>query len=734
MQHLAPTRLARLSRRTIARVTLATAVTAMLASASAAQVRPDSIPSERSVFRFDAILVTATRSSKPVFLTPAPVALIDSALFVRVRPNTVTDVFRELPGLDVTGVGVQQPRPVIRGQRGQRILLLQDGIRLNNSRRQQDFGEVPALVDVSTIERVEVVRGPASVLYGTDAIGGVINIITRRQEGSGIHGRAGYRFGNAGDQHKGDFTLTGKSGPVDFLIGGAMRSAGSYTAPDGEFGNIRLDTEATVHRTGVRDRSVHGVLGYAVREGHRLFLRGEGYGADDAGFGFVEPADYAPDQPRIDIIYPSQRFSKITAGYSASGLGSGAADVLELTVYRQDNERELSFDLFHSFGPQAPPGAGVAVETFNFSDLATMGLRLEARKQAAERLLLTYGVDAFRDRSENTDSSITTVVGFGPPQTEVANTPLVPNATYRSMGAFLQGEFAFTQRFALTLGGRVQDIRAETEETPGITETFAARSNRTVVGAANLLYRLGDRVSLVGSVGRAFRSPNLIEWFFHGPTPEGNGFQVRSPELEPETSVNLDVGIRFGSPRLYAEAFVFRNLVKNGIRIAPTGDSVNGLPAFRNVNVEELVFRGIELSGAVTIATPVVLSASYTYLDSEDRLDPSNPIGDSFSSKLTAGLRYRHSSDRFWAEHLLRHNGERSEVNLVGNPVGNVLPAFTVHGVRGGLTVFRRGTHAQQLTVGIENLTNELYAEAANVSFFRPAPRRSLVLSWDLVF
>ncbi|MGH7675382.1 MAG: TonB-dependent receptor plug domain-containing protein, partial [Gemmatimonadales bacterium] len=126
--------------------------------------------------RVPAITITATRTEKDVFLTPAPVAILNKLTLGEQAPNTVAEAFAQLPGLDVAGVGANQTRPTVRGQRGQRVLLLEDGIRLNNSRRQQDFGELPALVDVSTVERVEVVRGPASVLYGTDAIGGVVNL------------------------------------------------------------------------------------------------------------------------------------------------------------------------------------------------------------------------------------------------------------------------------------------------------------------------------------------------------------------------------------------------------------------------------------------------------------------------------------------------------------------------------------------------------------------------------
>ena len=124
------------------------------------------------------ITITATRNEKRLFSTPAPVSVVDSALIRLRAPNNAANLFRDLPGLDLTGVGPSQTRPSIRGQRGQRILLLEDGIRMNNSRRQQDFGEIPSLVDISEVTRVEVVRGPASVLYGTDAIGGVVNLVT----------------------------------------------------------------------------------------------------------------------------------------------------------------------------------------------------------------------------------------------------------------------------------------------------------------------------------------------------------------------------------------------------------------------------------------------------------------------------------------------------------------------------------------------------------------------------
>jgi outer membrane receptor protein involved in Fe transport len=86
-------------------------------------------------------------------------------------------------------------------------------------------------------------------------------------------------------------------------------------------------------------------------------------------------------------------------------------------------------------------------------------------------------------------------------------------------------------------------VRAHTLPTDGVTAAVVRSSDQTVVGAANLLYQLTPNLTLVGNAGREFRSPNLVERFFEGPTPEGSGFQQRNPELEPETSFTVDLGL-----------------------------------------------------------------------------------------------------------------------------------------------------------------------------------------------
>ena len=201
-------------------------------------------------------------------------------------------------------------------QRGQRVLLLEDGIRLNNPRRESDFGELAAIVDISSTEQIEVVRGPASVLYGSDAIGGVVNTIGMRPASDKtVAGSFGLRYSTADSQSKAMVNLNGTVGKVNYLFSGVYRSASDYDAPSGSFGEIALDQNTTVFDTGVDDDTLIGRVGFMPADGHEIFLRIERYRAGTTGFGFVDPATFEdPDdlEARVRLTYPFQDVDNIT--------------------------------------------------------------------------------------------------------------------------------------------------------------------------------------------------------------------------------------------------------------------------------------------------------------------------------------------------------------------------------------------------------------------------------------
>ena len=720
--------------RVVARVALLSVVIfpASLVAQQDARVRDDSVRARL----LSPVVTTATRTPTTVLDAPAPVLRVDSATIRERLPNTSADLLRELPGVDVTGVGTNQTRPVIRGLRGQRILLLQDGLRLNNSRRQQDFGELPALVDVGDLASIEVVRGPSSVLYGTDAIGGVINLITREPPGHGANGPRGTAsivHGSADEQKRATASLAQRVGRLGYRLSGSFRQSADYTAPSGSFGNLTLSQRERVFDSGVTDGSYGGTVSYDLTSRERLFVKAQGYQARNAGFGYLRPEAFGVNQPTIAIRYPDQNVRNYVAGYRASLSNRLLADRVEVTSYLIDNRRHLTIDVNVPFGPPLPPG-GVTSYSANFTDMRTVGVRAEATKIIGGRQALTYGVDAFRDRSNNTDSNSTTVTGFGPPSTRVSTRPQVPNAAMRSAGAFAQLNVQLFAPLSVIVGTRAQDVLSETRPTAGLTAPLVTSRNHTIVATASTLYRVAEGVRLVGSVGRGFRAPNLVEQFFEGPTPEGPGYQKANLDLRPETSVNVDLGARVQRGRFAGEAFVFRNDLHDGIRIQATGDSVNRRPAYRDVNVDRLRFTGTE--GLATVDVTGWLSATGTYstIRSRDVLTPANPVGDSYSTKLTGELTLRDLARRGLLSYVVRHNGDRKDGAVGNGPVGPVIPAFTVHTMRADWRLIDHGAWRQNLTLAVDNLANTLYAETANASFFRPQPGRTVMLALTTSF
>jgi outer membrane receptor protein involved in Fe transport len=521
-------------------------------------------------------------------------------------------------------------------------------------------------------------------------------------------------------------------GRFNWLAFGSYRDAGSYDAPSGSFGGLTLPKDTRVQESGVKDGNLAFQAGYAFSETQSVSARYERYSARDAGFGYVANLAQQPFDsmaPTINITYPTQYVDKVSGTYSARALGFALADRLDVTTYYMTNNRTLNLDVIIPFGG----GAQLHSVTENYTSLATIGTRIEAAKAVGGRHLLTYGVDGFRDRSNNLDHLTQTITGFGPPVVDESGTPQVPNAIFQSLGAFAQMDLHPTERLNLIAGARVQDIKAETRTTTGLSAPLVSDEQQTVVGTLNLGYSLTENVTLIGSVGRGFRAPNLVERFFTGPTPEGSGFQKQTPGLKPETSVNLDLGFRLRTRQASLEVFGFRNQISDGVAIRATGDTVQGLAEFENVNVDKLRYLGLEASGNLLLGAGFSTGANFTVFDSKDVQDPSNPVGATYGMRVGGTVRYDHPSGRFWLASDVRHNGRQKDISI-SSAVGSPVPAFTVFDARAGARLFRAGRTDHSVSMTVANLGNKLYSEASNTSFFRPAPGRNVTLSYRMDF
>ncbi|MBK8058329.1 MAG: TonB-dependent receptor [Gemmatimonadetes bacterium] len=679
------------------------------------------------------VTVTATRAPTDVRQVPAPVTVYDSASIREKSPNSAADLLREARGSTSWGRGPNQGRPSIRGQRGQRILLLQDGLRLNNNRRQQDFGELPALVDVDQIERVEVVRGPSSVLYGSDAIGGVINLITRTPRADGttrVRGNLGYRYSGAGEQQRGDGSLTVTRGAFAFTGSGSLRNAGNYEVPGGSFGDLTLPDGIKLDDSGVRDRSLNLYASWRGQGRSNAWIRHDRYVARDAGFGFVEPRILGDTSTRIKLTYPWQAVQKTSAGINLSSLGLPFADRVDLSLYTQGNKRD--FDSFVDVYVPTGPGRTAVINSrsYNTTDVGSSGLRLEAAK-VLSRVVFTYGLDAVRDDAVANDSAYSRTTGFGPnPIISSSTRPSLPDADIRNVDLFLQGDWRLHERFSVITGVRYHDVHAETRQTAGLPDSVAGlkANNRTTVYAVNGIYRLTDHVSAVATYGRGFRAPNLIERYFSGPSTDGTAIQVANPGLDAETSTNVDVGLRVSVARVEAEWFYFRNNLKDGILTRPTGRTIGRLAEFQNINVERLRTSGHEATLRVDLGRGFDLNTNYTKLETKNPDRPDIPVAGTYSPSSTPRWATGRAAGAS-GQRAVRRQGEQQDINLGTSPIGSVLPAFTIVNVRGGVRLATIAGRPQEVGLGINNLGNALYAEAANSAFVRPEAGRHVVLS-----
>jgi outer membrane receptor protein involved in Fe transport len=713
---------------------------------------------------FSSTTVTATGSRTETFDVSTPVSVLRGEEIERLAPDNAADLLRTQPGVDVNGVGPNQTRPVIRGQRGLRVLFLQDGLRMNNPRRQTDFGEIPGLVDTESMDSVEVVRGPASVLYGSDAIGGVLNLIPKTPGYRGAGSMAGSFVAmtrSAGDQWKGQGSVEGRWHRTSLQLGLSKRDASDYDAPGGTFGNISLAGDTPVTDSGVQDESIFGYLGQELSDSSELFVRFQRYSAEQTGFGFVEPEALGTMAPfRIRILYPFQDFDRLSAGYIASVLDTPVVDSLEVKAYYQSNERQLVNDIDIDIGPIFPgaPNSSVEADSVNFTDLATFGLRTQGIKLVGSRHLLTYGAEFYQDDSANTDSSVTTTrLRFpGPPfEFPVVTTddvPNAPNAVNESLGFFLQDEIDLSERLTLTVGARAQNVATRAEATPGWDVTGLDFDDDSVVGSASLVYALSDNLRLVTSYGTAFRSPNIIERLFNGPTPEGAGFQILNPDLTSEESDNIELGLKYLRSNAVFELLLFRNDIDQGIvQYFYSPDEVAQLPqelqdrieatqvdfVVQQRNNDRLRWEGVELIVGYRAQNGFSIGANYTYLDGE-RVDSDNPpTGDALSEKINLRLRWEPPRSIYWTEYRVRSNGSQRAVFDPNEPpplVGEILPSFTIHSLGAGVTLPDTGRVGHGFAVLVDNLTDELYAEFSNASFFRPQPGRSVTATYRLRF
>jgi len=657
----------------------------------------------------DQLVVTASRQEESSADVPAPITVIDRQMIEQAQPEKMADLFKQIPGVEIDGEGPFRGLPVIRGFSSNRVLILVDGQRLNNARESTSFAGIqPGLVNLSEVERIEVLRGPASVQYGSDAIGGVINIISRAPDlGAAefeVNGDLSYGYGTAADSQQASAYVSGSGQGFAFQVGAAYQEASDYTAADGAHADSRYvdytREDDSVPNSGMDQTSFDGSLRFLTGDQGIFRVNAESVRTNDVGF-----PGFDPETTGVDILFPNFDRDKLGMAWN-SGPVWGLSDI-SLSAYYQQVDKESVRNII------VP---GFSSENFTESVIDSFGFNAQGGADI-ERHRLTFGLDYYRDE---VDDDTLSQMCFGPfcmdPTTEVA----VPKSHQTGLGAYLQDKIRIGERLIVHAGLRGDTFTFKSEDDPDyLGEPFDV-TDSDISGNVGVNYSVTPHVDLTALIARGFRSPNLQERSFQGISTLPNTYIVQNPDLTSESSLNYEAGFKVRYDRYFGGFTAFYNDLTDFITFEFIGqDPVTGQDLARFANVEQAEIWGVELDLETLFATHWSAFFNYAYLEGTNKITD-EPLPTIPPQKIVLGLRYQRAS--WWAEASARIVAREDELPT-DDPFFEVgYPGFTVYGLSGGYD-FRFGLG---LVAALENATDKLYSEPFNN---RPEPGQNLRVS-----
>ncbi|CAN5431731.1 TonB-dependent receptor [soil metagenome] len=560
----------------------------------APQWRPqttDTVPD----YVLEGVTATVTRSETRIRDLPQRVEIITSTDLERTPADELADVLKKQAAVDViqfpgllAGIGIRGFRPEYSGI-NQRTLLLIDGRPAGATNL--------ALLDLRNVERIEVLKGPASSLYGSSAMGGVVNVITRRTTGE-PRGQLRGAYGSFETRELGGEVGGSLSERLDVDFGyNRFSRRGDYRIGSGNFFRDRLgDADALKLFADGRTEPVGEIGDGTVRENSQYGYRSGnvrlGYVLTDSLRAEVKGGLFEADQVQVPgnlFAGTSQDLRKNVRHRSSdlSLIGGPDADGPRLRVFAADEDNE-----YYDVWAETP--------FVNFADrTTTYGGQLQGVRRAGPHQIIT-GLDYTSATAESRSYSAA----------EVRAAPWNPDWSVLSRAAFAQGMFGLGERVTATLGGRLDRISLELRETPFREDVRPGKETFTTFNpSGGLQYRLNEGIRLHATAGRAFVAPTAFNKAGLAVAGAGTGVSsitVGNAELRPERAVTYDAGIALGDPRRGFDADVtyFRTTLRDRITsvfasfpegqrpVTPAGDQVRQIQSY--VNAASAEMEGIE--------------------------------------------------------------------------------------------------------------------------------------------
>jgi len=517
-------------------------------------------------------------------LPPATAATVLGRTDIEQRAATsLTQTIENLPGAGKSGSGHGMV-PSLRGLPKHRTLVILDEGRVTTERR---AGPSASFLDPESVDEVEVVRGPGSVAYGSDAFGGIIRARSRMPDPQAGLGLRYSLLGGAGIPEFGARAeVSGRGLGGGLLLGAHLRKYDDYSSPEGTVANS--GAELSGFRAAYQTSLKSGVL----RVGWR----------SDLGRDIGKPA---PDSDEKRVYYSQDDSHRLDLGFESPGPGSW--NRIAASVFWDDYRLVLDKERFAT--DEDPRQLKVSD-----NDANDYGLRLEAERSIkVVRLVLGLDVSGrYNLRAVNR----TTIYDSSGDEADSMSELAIDNARRDDFGLFAAMNRDWT-RWQLAAGLRVDSIR--TVNRGGYFGDIST-SNSDLSGFLALTRNLGAGVEATLQIARGFRDPLLSDRYYRGIT--GRGFITGNPDLEPETSRQIDIAVRWRRDRLAVAGYAYGYRIDNLIeRYRVDGDFF-----FRNRGAGEITGLEIEASWIVSQKLEFQLGAHWIRGEVVDDKTPSDDV------------------------------------------------------------------------------------------------------------
>lgn len=534
---------------------------ASAASASTSSTTPNKTNKEET------LVVTANRSESSLWESPATIQVIDHQTLQNSTSTSIADDLQDIPGVEITDNALAGRKQIrIRGEASSRVLILIDGQEVTYQRAGQNYGG-GLLIDESSLERIEVVKGPYSVLYGSQAIGGVVNFITKKGGDKPIAGtvKAVYNSATAGWEESA--AAWGSIGQFDYRINGSYSDQGDRDTPDGRLPN-----------TNFRNNSQGIWLGYNLDNQHfglsldRYKLATQTYFEDPDG-----------EYDAFSVKIPKLEREKIGLFYDIDVNGDYLKKI-HLDAYEQTIDRKFENEVATTQAVSFPiQSLSVRNQTNTNDKQYTQGITLQSNFSLPANNSLVVGTQYKRDRVSQTSNGFTSQKSLTGIVNSETQTYSYNESEQSTTSLFAQNDWRFADNWTWTLGARQYWLSSKLTRGDGYsvskgvtTDTSLAEQSahdNELVTATSLRYSGFDNIELRAAFAQGYVFPTLTQLFMQ--TAAGGGTTYGNPDLKAEHSNNYELGARYNGNLWMVDGAVYYSEAKDYIAsIACSGQAL----------------------------------------------------------------------------------------------------------------------------------------------------------------